>query len=98
MNLKQINFLYTLISCKFDTLYDYRMFLVKNFGIYDVEHSLDSVKMSRFNIFYSLKSSAIKTSTGLEIINYFLGTPYVYSLNNFIEIKKFKELLLKDVV
>ena len=98
MNLKQINFLYILILYKFNNVYDYRKFLVKNFGIDDVDHSLDSVRMSRFLVSRSEKSLAITTITGLEIINYFLGTPYVYSLNNFIEIEKIKDIFLIDIV
>lgn len=98
MNLNQINFLYTLLLYKFNSVYDYRKFLVKNFGIDDVEHSLDSVKMSIFCVSSGEKTSAVETITGLEIINYFLGTPYVYSLNNFIEIDKFKDIFLIDIV
>ena len=98
MNLKQINFLYILILYKFNNVYDYRKFLVKNFGIDDVEHSSDSVKMSRFCVSSGEKSSAIEIIPGLEIINYFLGTPYVYTLKNFIEIEKIKDIFLIDIV
>lgn len=98
MNLNQINFLYILILYKFNNVYDYRKFLVKNFGIDDVEHSLDSVKMSKFCVSSGEKSSAVETITGLEIITYFLGTPYVYTLKNFIEIEKIKDIFLIDIV
>lgn len=98
MNLKQINFLFTLLLYKFNNVYDYRKFLVKNIGINDVDHSLDSVKMSIFYVSSGEKTSAVETITGLEIITYMLGTPYVYTLKNFIEIEKFKDIFLIDIV
>ena len=98
MNKRNTKFFLNVVISKFNTVYDYRMFLVKNFGIDDVEHSLDSVKMSNFCVSSGEKTTAVEIITGLEIINYFFGTPYVYTLKNFIEIEKFKDIFLIDIV
>ena len=43
MNKRNTKFFLNVVISKFNTVYDYRMFLVKNFGIEDVKNELDVV-------------------------------------------------------
>lgn len=98
MNKRHTKFFLNVVISKFDTIYDYRMFLVKNFGIEDVKNELDDVKFSKCGVEDSGKNYYIMAKGERCILNYFEGMIFIQTFNHFIEVKNFKELLLKDIV
>lgn len=98
MNKRHTNFFLNVVISKFNTVYDYRMFLVKNFGIEDVKNELDDVKFSKCGVVDSGKTYYITAKSERNILNYFEGMAFIQTFNHFIEVKAFKELLLKDIV
>lgn len=98
MNKRHTKFFLNVVISKFDTIYDYRMFLVKNFGIEDVKNKLDDVKFCKCFIEDSGKNYYIMLNGERSILNYFEGMTFIQTFNHFIEVKAFKELLLKDIV
>ena len=98
MNKRHTKFFLNVVISKFDTIYDYRMFLVKNFGIEDVKNELDDVKFSKCGVKDSGKNYYIMAKGERCILNYFEGMIFIQTFNHFIEVKAFKELLLKDIV
>ena len=98
MNKRHTKFFLNVVISKFDTIYDYRMFLVKNFGIEDVKNELDDVKFSKCGVEDSGKNYYITAKSERNILNYFEGMTFIQTFNHFIEVKNFKELLLKDIV
>lgn len=98
MNKRNTKFFLNVVISKFNTVYDYRMFLVKNFGIEDVKNELDDVKFSKCSVVESGKSYYIVAKSERDILNYFEGMTFIQTFNHFIEVKTFKEILLKDIV
>lgn len=98
MNKRNTKFFLNVVISKFNTVYDYRMFLVKNFGIEDVKNELDDVKLSKCRVVESGKSYYIVAKSERNILNYFEGMTFIQTFNHFIEVKTFKEILLKDIV
>ena len=98
MTQKQLELIYKFIIYKFDNVYEYRKFLVANAGIEDVENNLNFVKFRKTKISRGFKNSSLETGACFCIITHFLETPYVHTLNNFIEVEMFKDLFLKDIV
>ena len=96
MNSRNTKFFLNVVISKFNTVYDYRMFLVKNFGIEDVKNELDDVKFSKCGVEDSGKNYYITAKSERNILNYFEGMTFIQTFNHFIEVKNFKELLLKD--
>ena len=50
MNKRHAKFLFQVVLSKFVTFYDYRKFLVDNFGIEDIKNDLDEKPFSKFKI------------------------------------------------
>lgn len=98
MNKRNAKFLFQVVLSKFVTFYDYRKFLVDNFGIDDIKNDLDEKPFSKFKMNNSDKSFYIESKDNIKILGYYEGTVYIHTLNNFIRVEDFKNVMLKDMV
>lgn len=98
MNKRNTKFLFQVVLSKFVTFYDYRKFLVDNFGIDDIKNDLDEKPFSKFKMNNSDKSFYIESKDNKKVLSYYEGTVYIHTLNNFIRVEDFKNVMLKDMV
>ena len=98
MNDQNIRLLYNVICSKFETVEDFRKFLVKNFEIDDVKHETDNEKFSDVNISFSGNNCYIMTNDRKLVLSHFKGLTSVQCFYNFVDMKRLKTLLFEDLV
>ena len=63
-----------------------------------IKNDLDEKPFSKFKIGNSDKSFYIESKDNIKILSYYEGTVYIHTLNNFIRVEDFKNVMLKDMV